>query len=361
MPQNLSTTSSLPAITSRICGCLLGTALGDAVGLPYEGLSAKRARRLLGSPTRHRLFFGRGMVSDDTEQSCMVAQALIASGSDPEIFQRKLARSLRWWLVGLPAGVGLATLRSILKMWAGISPARSGVFSAGNGPAMRSAILGAAIDDLDLLRRMVRANTLLTHTDPSAEEGAFAVALAAWMARQSEPVDRQRYLALLVERLSPDSKLLSLVEQAIVSVGEAEPTTAFAAALGLERGVTGYVLHTVPVAVHAWLSNPADLRIAVQSVIDCGGDTDTTAAIVGGIVGAGVGRDALPADWLDRLWEWPRTVGWMDRLGRILAESIIEAGSSPPPALPIIGLMLRNILFLSIVLFHGFRRLLPPY
>ena len=131
-----------------IAGAILGCAVGDAIGLPYEGLSRRRGVRLLGEPVRHRFLFGRGMVSDDTEHTCMVAQALCANPNDPIAFGRDFGRRLRWWLLGLPAGIGLATLRAILKLWLGFAPERSGVFSAGNGPAMRAAIFGAVFDDL---------------------------------------------------------------------------------------------------------------------------------------------------------------------------------------------------------------------
>lgn len=90
-------------------GCLLGTAVGDALGLPYEGLSPRRARRLLGPPTQYRLLSNRGMVSDDTEHACMVAQSLIASGGDAERFGSELGRRLRLWVLAAPAGIGLAS------------------------------------------------------------------------------------------------------------------------------------------------------------------------------------------------------------------------------------------------------------
>ena len=155
-----------------VVGAVLGTAVGDALGLPYEGLSASRGRRLFGEPDRYHLLFGHGMVSDDTEHTCMVMQALMAAGDDEERFARELAWRLRTWLFGLPAGIGLATLKATLKLWIGFSPHRSGVYSAGNGPAMRSPVLGATIADQDQLRRLVRASTRLTHTDPKAEYGA---------------------------------------------------------------------------------------------------------------------------------------------------------------------------------------------
>ena len=71
----------------RIVGCILGTAVGNAIGLPFERLSRRRASRLLGSPSQHRFIFGRGMVFDDTEHTCIVAQALIGSEGDINRFQ----------------------------------------------------------------------------------------------------------------------------------------------------------------------------------------------------------------------------------------------------------------------------------
>lgn len=344
-----------------ITGCLLGTAVGDAIGLPYEAVSRSRALRLLGQPDRHRLLAGHGLVSDDTEQSCMVAQALLASGSDPEHFRSEMGRRLRRWLLGLPAGIGMATLRAAVRLWFGVPADSSGVYSAGNGPAMRAAILGAAIDDLDLLLELVQANTRLTHTDPKALSGALAVALAAWHARKEAPPLATTYLELLRQKLEPDDVLLPLLEAAADSSGRGESPASFADSLGLEEGVGGYVLQTVPVAVQAWLRYPEDLRRAVTETVACGGDADTMAAIVGGIVGSRVGRNGVPQDWLDGLCEWPRTVAWMERLAALLAANLDRPEPTVPPRLPALPLLLRNVLFLLLVLAHGFRRLLPPY
>ena len=53
--------------------CLLGGALGDALGLPAEGLTSRRIARMWRGSWRHRFFFGKGMVSDDTEHAVMTA------------------------------------------------------------------------------------------------------------------------------------------------------------------------------------------------------------------------------------------------------------------------------------------------
>src|SRR3954465_809146 len=97
-----------------LAGVLVGTAVGDALGLPLEGLSRRRQARLFPPPLRHRFALGRGMISDDTEHTFVVAQSLLDSPDDPARFQRQLARRLRWWLAALPAGIGFATLRAIL-------------------------------------------------------------------------------------------------------------------------------------------------------------------------------------------------------------------------------------------------------
>ena len=171
-------------------GALLGTAVGDALGLPAEGLSRSRIEVRWHGHWGQRFIFGRGMCSDDTEHTFFVAQALLSYPDDPVKFQRCLAWKLRLWLLGVPAGVGFATLRAILKLWMGFPPSRSGVYSAGNGPAMRSALLGAYFFDEPAKRRQfVSAATRLTHTDPKAETAALAVAeAAAWAVLQDRPL-----------------------------------------------------------------------------------------------------------------------------------------------------------------------------
>src|SRR5215210_6247113 len=106
---NDSVTSPVPNRSDRIAGAILGTAVGDALGLPREGLSRSRGRKQFGGPPLcHQFVFGRGMVSDDTEHTCMVGQALLRAPNDPERFARALSWRLRLWLLGLPAGIGWA-------------------------------------------------------------------------------------------------------------------------------------------------------------------------------------------------------------------------------------------------------------
>lgn len=346
-----------------VLGSLLGTAIGDALGLPYEGLAPARAARLLGKPSRYRFFLGRGMISDDTEHTCMVLQALIDSNHCDNAFAAHFARRLKRWFLTLPAGIGIATAKSSIRLLVGINPHRSGIFSAGNGPAMRSAILGAAIDDLDQLRRLVKSSTRITHTDPKAEQGAFAIALAARTAKGNQILTASAYFKQLRELLAEEQadEFLDQIAEVEKSLAIPETTIEFTTRQYGKRGVSGYTLQTVPAVLHAWLSNPSDYRTAITNIIQCGGDADTTAAILGGIIGAGVGRSGLPEELLNHLIEWPRTVRWMENLARVYTSNQSTEPPTRSPELPLWGVLPRNLFFLIIVLFHGFRRLVPPY
>ena len=97
-----------------------------------------------------------------------------------------------------------------------------------------------------------------------------------------------------------------------------------------------------------------------MTTVQCGGDTDSIAAMVGGIVGASVGKEGIPKEWLSRLLEPTYSVKWMESLSKQLDVSLQTGIAEQPIQLPLLG-FLRNLLFLVVVVSHGFRRLLPPY
>jgi len=329
--------------TDTIAGVLLGTAVGDALGLPHEGLSPRRIhRRLERAPLQHRMLFGRGLLSDDTEHTAMVARAFAESAGDIAAFSRSLARQLRRWIVGLPPGLGLATLRGSIRLLFGVPPSRSGVESAGNGPAMRAALLGVLAHDDPHLVALVRAATRITHTDPRAEDGARVVAR---LARQ------------LAHR-APDPSVLTDVDDAEFRErlqdawqdpgGDLE---AYRQRAGYERGVSGFIVHTVPAAVYCARHHP-EPRDAITSAIRLGGDTDTTAAIAGALVGARVGARGLPRDWLDGIVDWPLST---QRL-RALADALADGG--PIPGQRWCAALPRNLGLVVVIAGHLVLRLL---
>lgn len=350
-------------ISAKLSGCLLGMAVGDALGLPREGLTRQRAAKIFGiPPLLHRLVMQHGMVSDDTEHAIMVAESLLVAGNDPSRFAKELARQLRWWFLCLPAGVGKATALAIIKLWLGWPPSRSGVASAGNGPAMRAPMIGVALAFQDhSLTDLVQASTQITHTDPRAEQGALIIALAAQEGALYGRVRDPASLLATWRHLVTDSQLIPALDLIENHLSRQSSAQEFADDMGLNRAVSGFINHTVPVALYTWLRYPDDYRQAVEAVIALGGDADTTGAIVGGLMGATLGESAIPAELISGVAEWPRTITWMRKLCDQLAKSITTGEKMNPPGYCWPGILPRNIAFLLIVLYHGFRRLLPPY
>ena len=102
-------------------------------------------------------------------------------------------------------------------------------------------------------------------------------------------------------------------------------------------------------------------RKTLEATIECGGDTDTAAAIAGALAGATVGESNIPSDWVKNIRDAPINVTLLRNISARLAE-LVETKRSRghvryfwPLSVP------RNLFFLLAVLCHGFRRLLPPY
>lgn len=156
---------------------------------------------------------------------------------------------------------------------------------------------------------------------------------------RNEEVSPEGYLEYLKSSFDIPEELLNRLTIMLSSLESKETAEAFAHWIGCFSGVSGYVYETVPVALHAWLSHPYSYRAAVTSVIQCGGDTDSTAAIVGGLVGIAVGEEGIPKEWQDGLIEFHYSRKFLAALARSL-----ELSAPSPPSLPE-GVLLRNIFF----------------
>ena len=211
-------------LAHALVGSMLGTAVGDALGLACEGLSPRRQAKIYPSLERYGFLFGIGMISDDTEHTVMVAQALFVSGGDETRFARDFAWRLKGWLLALPAGIGMATGRAIIKLLLFIPPKWSGVKSAGNGPAMRAAVLGVAWgDDPAKLASLNRISARITHRDERAEHGALTVAIAAHLSATSKAqLLPQQFVDAMVARLPADSAALAAIRSVAASIARNE-------------------------------------------------------------------------------------------------------------------------------------------
>lgn len=324
-------------------------AYGDALGLPYEGLAAARARKLLGPPDRMRLFLGFSTISDDTEHAWLSVRAALISQAEPEAFACELRRSLKLWFLGLPPGIGMATAKACLRMWLGLPTHRCGIHSAGNGPGMRAVALGALLGANDRLLPLVDASTLLTHRDPRAIDGARMLALAAALSSQ-----QTLQATALAERFAelglPQDPAFRKQWQDSLS---AAPNNA---------AISGFMPDTVCAVLATCLQYPQDLSAAVTALVLRGGDTDSTAAMAAAIIAANHEATLPGPDNIRRIVLWPLSATLFEQLGRPS-----PAPRNDPSPVPIIDkpstlkFLIRNLGSWVIVLSHALRRCLPPY
>ena len=207
-----------------------------------------------------------------------------------------------------PSGSRHGHCQGLPSSVAGVANTKSGVWSAGNGPAMRSAIIGAVFaDDPEARHAHVTASTELTHRDPKANYVALAVAelTAAWVRADHDTTNN---LGLL-RSISDDSEWQGLLDKVQEGLDQLLDCRAMAANLGLERGVSGYAYHTGPMVVFAALRFGDDPRESLEQLWSCGGDVDTTGAILGGILGARHGEEAFPQDWVTGIHNGPMSTG----------------------------------------------------
>ena len=331
-----------------IYGSIIGTALGDSIGLPFEALSRKKIAKKRPTFEKQSLFFGKGMFSDDTEQTLSVAQSLIESYDDEVLFQKLMKKRLQLWFLAVPAGIGFATMKAIVKSFV---VKEAGVFSAGNAPAMRSALIGVLFGHDDTkLQSFVHTNTRLTHTDPKAYYGALAVAKATYLSA----TNRQDEFFEAMHSLVKDEEFLELLKE--VEENLTLSSLEFAKKLGLEKGVGGYIYQTLPIVLHSWLRNRDNLKQAIIDVVECGGDTDTTGAIVGSIVGANLKGKKPPQAWIDGIFDFPRDVKFIEKISLELANVVERKKADKASSLSGLLIVFRNVLFLIIVIVVAFTR-----
>ncbi len=310
---------SMPPDPDRLRALMIGSAVGDAIGLPFENLSARRVeRRLRRKGLRHGFFFGRGMVSDDTEMAVGALRAWLRSGGDLESFCDCQISELRRWILTLPPGIGKATAISCFRLLINRNAEKPGYDSAGNGPCTRALWLGGDLKPGE--SHPISASAMLTHTDSRAIDGAYVIAMAARHAvRYPFPPDRE-WVEMEAAQIADESMQSRLMEAAELAWSN-EP----AAALLKGQKATGFAGYTVPLALHLWLKHGPDYRGCVEEAIRLGGDTDTLAFLAGGLCAATGGTASIPQKWRDGLRDAPISAAYIESL----ADAAISRKEAP--------------------------------
>jgi len=286
-------------------GALIGCAVGDALGAPFEGRLDSELWDLddLVSDFRKVPGWPKGQYTDDTQLTLALAETYVEKKKfHGEDFGRRVAKL---WESREIVGAGGACTCAALNLISGLDWRKAGAppGQAGNGAAMRASPAGLfRHKDLEKLRQESVDHSRVTHQDARAGAGAAAVAFAvAWNlnGRDPDPRDFCREVSDFVRPVYDEFAdfLARLPEWLAMDEDEAVMEMACAGWIDPPRRlgvITPFVMSTVLASFWAFLQHPDDYAAAVCRVMKLGGDVDTTGAITGAISGSRAGIKGIP-------------------------------------------------------------------
>jgi len=293
----------------KFTGALLGVAVGDALGRPYERsrqtwFGVPPAELTVFKPWRGYQSGPVGTITDDTQMTICVAEWLLASEQPPA--EQLSARFIDWLPEG--RGVGTTCRTAVKNMIAGATWDLSGEPSAGNGAAMRIAPVGLRFStDPASLVYFAALSTIPTHADPTAVISAIAQAFAVAYLVHVPPgsLDVAHFfqsLAQLLDGMPDPPRAERRRGGGEVSMGhrlaEVPGWLARPPAEAFKHFWNGaFVLESLPASWYSFFRAPEDPELAITTAIAGGYDSDTVASMAGALCGAYLGAGALPPAW----------------------------------------------------------------
>jgi ADP-ribosylglycohydrolase len=299
--------------SDHIAGCLVGLAVGDALGAPLEFLSRHQVRKRYPEGLRDMIdssLWRKGEYTDDTQMALLIAESLLQWKG---FLASDLAQRFQTWAI-TAKDVGIQT-RAVVSM-SGYTHDPEGCSSryhaahpdssAGNGALMRCAPVALfCLNSLDQLIEVSRSSARMTHHDPKAQSSC--VILNAWIQGaicRGVRDGRAEAFALLNETERPAWRRLGQIED------HSED----------DIMSSGYTVHTLEAAAWSFLTTES-YEEAVIRAANLGDDADTVAAVCGALAGAYYGYAAIPGKWRDELHDQIRIREIALALGRYADES----------------------------------------
>ncbi len=303
---------------------LVGMAVGDALGMPFEKPDNTVHPDLSGFDGKYRAGTWHklppGHWTDDTEMAVCLSESLIAKGTYDihDVAARYCA-----WAEGTPHGMGGTTKTAMQLLREGFSPFETGqtfsdVHKVGSGTAMRIPPLGWVCRDSgnptqrQKLVDWTAQDSRITHNHSEAWAASLAVSTAmrlhkvrnaaAWLRLIADQVSLDVPVSLVGERLFHASTCLTnrMKPEDLIDCG----------VMGRRGNSWQITVSALYCAAYYWDYFDA----AVFAAVCLGGDTDTRAAITGGIMGARVGLDRIPIYLRDGLLKYEMLVGLDEQL-----------------------------------------------
>lgn len=295
------------SVIGRFEGCILGLAIGDALGMPCEGLAREKIRQIFGEvrdflPSPYG-DLRAGQWTDDTEQMIVLAESILETVYlDPQNFAERLKK---WYLSG-GRRVGPTTKAAVMNLLRGATWNTSGIFSETCGSAMRVAPIGLVYHfNFNLLESYAEISSRVTHKGPAAIAGAVAVAIA--IACKLLDFSDEEMLEEVCKRAEKHDPLLSDKIRFAYEIRDKDLDYAVE-----KLGNSISALEAVPMSFYCVFSSEG-FESAVLKSANCGGDTDSISAITGAIKGA-EGVEKIPKRFIENLEDSESLKDLADRL-----------------------------------------------
>jgi len=287
------------SLQERFHGCLIGLAVGDALGGRFEAQSSDHIRRRFPSAD-HLINYVTDDIwyTDDTQMAIGVSETLEQHG---EIIETHLCQAFADNYTP-SRGYGLGARKVLNAMESGgdykmVAARHFPGGSYGNGAAMRVAPVGIFFrDDLKMVFEQSRLSAIPTHVHPLGIEGAQLIAISVAEASKTDAFDRGPFFSKLLHHCrSPEFRTKMLLASSITKSDDLPQ---------LGNGIEA--LESVATAITCFALNPGSYVDTIANAIFLGGDTDTIAAMAGAISGAMLGIDAIPSSLVDHLENTPK-------------------------------------------------------
>jgi len=288
----------------RAIGSILGLAVGDALGAPFEFRRRSQIPSPLPAFELPWMGLPPGTWTDDTALARNLWLSLLAHDGDLDLGDVR-ARHVAW-LAGGPPDVGNQTALALREDARTVFERRGPEVSAGNGSVMYCAPLGVVRSGgPDRLHEEAPALSRLTHWDGRCQTACLAVTLAAAALVRGEPAEAAVVAAVdaVLDREGGEE-----LEYLVGEAGRARP---------LDGPDMGFTLFTAGIALQA-VGEGRGFEEGLRYVVGLGGDTDTNAAVAGALLGARFGRGGLPGTWLAKLTDRHEIEAEAEALARLV-------------------------------------------
>lgn len=275
-------------------GALLGTMVGDALGMPAEGLSRDAIKEQFGRLDSLREGpLPLGEFTDDTEMMVGLSEALLETGEfDVQAIAENMAHNFTPWRGYSPHVYGI-----MARIRQGMNWESPGTSSWGSGAAARVAPLGVLYADDSNLAEHAAAQAKITHTHANGIAGAVAQAMAVAQVTAAglfeSALTTDELLECLLDPVSDHSVAMVDALERIRDLRPPDSPEQLSGTIARVFACDGSAVGTVPAALAAFLHSHS-FEEAVIVAVNCGGDTDTLGALTGALAGAFYGLKNIP-------------------------------------------------------------------